>query len=45
MKTFYYHKNPLLTWFKLFGYGLCFRNSEEAKFSYTFSERMGFKKL
>lgn len=44
MKIFYYHKNELLTWFRLFGYGLCFRNLNYSGFKDTFSERQGYKK-
>jgi len=44
MKYIQYHKNTLLTWFRIFGYGLCFRNTKTANFKLTFSERQGFTK-
>ena len=44
MKYINYHNNTLLTWFRIFGYGLCVRNTRTSNFSLTFSERMGFKK-
>jgi len=44
MKTFTYHRNSLLTWFRIFGYGLCIRNMNSSRFYFTFSERMGYTK-
>ena len=44
MKAIQYHRNTLLTWFRVLGYGLCFRNTKTAKFNLTFSERYGYKK-
>jgi len=44
MKIINYHSNKLLTWFRIFGYGLCFRNTRFANFKLTFSERQGLTK-
>lgn len=44
MKHINYYSNTLLTWFRIFGYGLCFRNTNTARFRLTFSERNGYKK-
>lgn len=38
-----YH-NPPLTWVRIFGHGLCFRDSTHPNFRLTFSERNGYTK-
>jgi len=44
MKEFSYCNNNLLFWFRIWGYGLCFRKKKSARFRYTFSERYGYTK-
>ena len=43
-KPFSYCYNPPLTWFRVFGIGLAFRNKRSKLFRTRFSERIGKKK-
>lgn len=44
MKHFSYYNNPDLTWFRIFGYGLCFKNRKSDNFHLTFSQRNGYSR-
>ena len=44
MKYVQYYRNIRLCWFRIFGFGLSFRNIKKSGYELTFSQRYGYNK-